>query len=83
MGIKKFKAVFVFQRKEALEAFIKSGWEATAQTTMAAIDGDKGLALQGAISVSPGVWVYQITDQGLVLDATLKGTKYYKNDELN
>jgi lipid-binding SYLF domain-containing protein len=83
MGIKKFKAVFVFQRKDALEAFINSGWEATAQTTLAAVDGDKGMALQGAISVSPGVWVYQITDQGLVLDATLKGTKYFKNDDLN
>jgi hypothetical protein len=41
------------------------------------------VSLQGAISVSPGVWVYQITDQGLALDATLKGTKYYKNDDLN
>lgn len=83
MGIKKFKAVFVFQHKEAFEAFINSGWEASAQTSLAAIDGDKGLALQGAISVSPGVWVYQMTDKGLVLDATLKGTKYYKNDDLN
>jgi len=83
MGIKKFKAVFVFQNKQSLDTFINSGWEASAQTTAAAIDGDKGMALQGAILVSPGVWVYQITDKGLVLDATLKGTKYYKNDELN
>lgn len=83
MGIKKFKAVFVFQRKEALDAFINAGWEATAQTTLAATDGKMGLSLQGAISVAPGVWVYQITDQGLALDATIKGTKYFKNDELN
>jgi len=83
MGIKKFKAVFVFQNKQALDAFVNSGWEASAQSSAAAIDGDKGVALQGAIIVSPGVWVYQITDQGLALDATLKGTKYYKNDELN
>lgn len=83
IGIKKFKAVFVFQNKQALDAFVNSGWEASAQTTAAAIDGDKGVSLQGAISVSPGVWVYQITDQGLALDATLKGTKYYKNDGLN
>lgn len=83
MGIKKFKAVFVFQSKQALDSFVNSGWEASAQTSAAAIDGNKGVALQGAIIVSPGVWVYQITDQGLVLDATLKGTKYYKNDELN
>lgn len=83
MGIKKFKVVFVFQNKQALESFVNSGWEASAQTSVAAIDGNRGMALQGAISVSPGVWVYQITEQGLVLDATLKGTKYYKNDELN
>jgi len=83
MGIKKFNAVFVFQNKQALDNFVNSGWEATAQTSAAAIDGNKGVALQGAIIVSPGVWVYQITEQGLVLDATLKGTKYYKNDELN
>ncbi len=83
MGIKKFKAVFVFQNKQTLDSFVNSGWEASAQTTAAAIDGNKGLALQGAIIVSPGVWVYQITDQGLVLDATLKGTKYYKNEDLN
>jgi lipid-binding SYLF domain-containing protein len=83
MGIKSFKAVFVFQHKKALDTFINSGWEASAQTSVAAIDGDQGMALQGAIIVSPGVWVYQITDQGLALDATLKGTKYYKNDELN
>lgn len=83
MGIKKFNAVFVFQNKQALDSFVNSGWEATAQTSAAAIDGNKGVALQGAISVSPGVWVYQITDQGLALDATIKGTKYYKNDELN
>lgn len=83
MGIKKFKAVFVFQSKQALDSFVNSGWEASAQTSAAAIEGKRGMALQGAISISPGVWVYQITDQGLVLDATLKGTKYYKNDELN
>lgn len=81
--MKKFKAVFVFQDKEKLNAFVNSGWEATAQTTAAAIDGNKGMSIQGAVSVSPGVWVYQITDQGLALDATIKGTKYYKNDELN
>lgn len=83
LGVKKFKAVFVFQDKEKLNAFVNSGWEATAQTTAAAIDGNKGMSIQGAVSVSPGVWVYQITDQGLALDATIKGTKYYKNDELN
>jgi hypothetical protein len=39
--------------------------------------------LQGALSVSPGVWMYQLTDKGLALEATAKGTKYWKNSDLN
>jgi hypothetical protein len=39
--------------------------------------------LEGALSVSPGVWVYQLTDQGLALEATVKGTKYWKDAALN
>ena len=44
---------------------------------------DTGAAVAGAISVSPGVWLYQMTDDGLALELTAKGTKYYKDDDLN
>ena len=37
----------------------------------------------GAVSVSPGVWIYQVTDKGLALELTAKGTKYYKDTDLN
>jgi hypothetical protein len=33
--------------------------------------------------VAPGVWVYQITKNGLALQLTLQGTKYYKDGDLN
>lgn len=36
-----------------------------------------------AMSVSPGVWLYQLTETGLALELTAKGTKYYKDDDLN
>lgn len=49
----------------------------------AAKSGEAGAAYQGAISIWPGVWLYQLTDQGLALELTVKGTKYYKDDELN
>jgi hypothetical protein len=39
--------------------------------------------MQGAMAVSPGVWLYQLTDTGLALELTAKGTKYYKDDDLN
>jgi hypothetical protein len=45
--------------------------------------GEQGAALQGALAVSPGVWLYQLTETGLALELTAKGTKYYKDDALN
>ena len=43
----------------------------------------QGAALAGAMSISPGVWLYQLTDDGLALELTAKGTKYYKDADLN
>ena len=83
MGAKKFSTIFVFETKAALEKFINSGWEFGGQTTAAAKTGDGGGSYQGAASVSEGVWMYQLTDKGLALELTGKGTKYFKDDELN
>jgi hypothetical protein len=33
--------------------------------------------------VSPGVWMYQLTDTGVAFEITAKSTKYYKDDDLN
>ena len=83
LGAKDFRVVFVFEKKSGLDNFIKSGWDADAHAEAAAKSGQKGGAYEGAVSVAPGVWVYQITEKGLALQATLQGTKYYKNDDLN
>jgi hypothetical protein len=29
------------------------------------------------------VWIYEVTDKGLALELTAKGTKYYKDADLN
>ena len=83
MGAKKFQVVWVFETESALNNFVNSGWEFGAQATAAAKTGDKGTAYQGALAVSPGVWIYQMTDKGLALELTAKGTKYYKDSDLN
>jgi len=83
MGIKKFRLVWVFENTKDLDSFINSGWELGAQATAAAKTGEQGGAFAGAMSVAPGVWLYQLTDDGLALELTAKGTKYYKDDKLN
>jgi lipid-binding SYLF domain-containing protein len=83
LGVKDFRGVFVFANHGAFEQFVESGWEASAQTDAAAKSGEKGGAAAGAITVAPGVDLYQLTENGLALQATIQGTKYYKDDDLN
>jgi len=84
MGVKKFRAIFVFENEKAFNGFVNSGWEFGGQASAAAkTSPEKGGSMQGAASVSEGVWMYQLTDKGLALELTGKGTKYSKNDDLN
>lgn len=83
LGVKDFRGVFVFTEREAMESFVNSGWDASAQADAAAKSGEKGGAWAGAIDVAPGIKLYQITEHGLALQATIQGTKYWKDDELN
>jgi lipid-binding SYLF domain-containing protein len=83
MGIKKFRLIWVFEYHKDVNEFINSGWELGGQTSAAAKLDDEGGSFAGAMSVSPGIWLYQLTDDGLALELTGKGTKYYKDDDLN
>jgi lipid-binding SYLF domain-containing protein len=82
-GVKKFNVVFVLDNAQAFDHFVSSGWLFGGQTTAAAKYKTGGQAIAGAVAVAPGVWVYQLTESGLALELTLKGTKYYKDSELN
>jgi len=83
LGAKDFRGVFIFTERDALENFIDSGWEANAQADAVAKSGDKGAAWAGAIEIAPGIKLYQITETGLALQATIQGTKYWKDDDLS
>ncbi len=83
IGVKDYRVVFVFETDKAFSRFLDSGWSGSGQADAAAKAGKSGGAYSGATEVSPGVWVYQITKNGLALQVTLQGTKYYKDDDLN
>lgn len=82
-GIKKFSVVFVFGTTEALSGFINAGWEFSGQGTAAAALDESGKSLAGAVHVAPDIWMYQLTDKGIALELTAKGTRYYRDDALN
>jgi lipid-binding SYLF domain-containing protein len=67
MGLKKFRVVFIFETQKALDDFVKSGWEFGGQTTAGGAVEGQGVSITGAIAVA----------------LTAKGTKYYKDSDLN
>ena len=83
LGVKDFRAVFIFTDKDKLRTFIDKGWDFSGQADAAAKSDKKGGAVAAAETVIPGVEIYQITKNGLALQATLQGTKYWKDKDLN
>jgi lipid-binding SYLF domain-containing protein len=84
IGVKKFRLVWVFEKQADLDRFINTGFEVGGQATATAQVGGKGQDVYaGALSISPGVWLYQLTDEGIAAELTAKGTKYYKDSDLN
>lgn len=83
LGVKDFRAVFVFDDVKSLRAFVDKGWDFSGQADAAAKSNEKGGAVATAGDIAPGVEVYQITKNGLALQATLQGTKYWKDKDLN
>lgn len=83
MGFSKLKQVWVLDTQTAFNNFVNSGWEFGGQATLNAQAGGQGGGYAGAIPVSPGVWIYQLAGDGLAASMTVKGSKYYKADDLN
>ncbi|MCC2617602.1 hypothetical protein LJ739_15215 [Aestuariibacter halophilus] len=81
-GVKDFRLVMVFHEAAALSRFIEHGWAFGAQADAAAKAGDKGAAAGGEATVD-NITVYQLTQSGIALQATIKGTKFWVDDELN
>lgn len=82
-GVKKFRLIWVFQTPEAFDQFVNSGYQFGGQAALSAKAGSTGGGITGAASVAPGVWVYQLTDTGVAAELTVKGTKYYRDNQLN
>ncbi|MEE4244344.1 MAG: YSC84-related protein, partial [Kangiellaceae bacterium] len=82
LGIKDFRAVMVFHSQDVLKRFIEDGWQFGGHADAAAKAGDKGAAIAGEMVVD-NITIFQMTESGLALQAQLKGTKFWKDDELN
>ena len=82
LGVKDFRLLFVFHDETAMRRFVDKGWSLGAQADAAAKASDKGVAAGGEITVD-NMTIYQLTESGLALQATIKGTRFWKDDALN
>jgi len=83
LGIKDFRIVFIFRNKKVLNDFVEKGWEFGGQADAAAKSGEKGAAVGGEVYIENDIMIYQLTETGVALQATVGGTKYWKDKELN
>lgn len=83
MGITRSHLVWVFERESDLKDFINNGLIIGADINLQVNPGVGGGLYDGAVEVQSGVWLYQLSDEGLAADLTVEGTKYFKDPDLN
>lgn len=86
LGAKDLSVVFIFKNADAMNQFVETGWQFGGEADATAKAGDKGggLAKEGAVDTGANLFeIYQITDTGAALQATVAGTKYWKDKDLN
>ena len=82
-GVNQNRLIFVFTNEQALKNFVDQGWEFGGQANLSAMASGQGAQFSGAAAVSPGVYLYQLTNTGLAATITVSGTKYFKDTDLN
>ena len=79
LGVKKYQVVFFMQDSQTFDQFVDKGWQADAGA--GAVAGKAGVEVM--TDFVNGLAVYQLTEKGLMANADIAGTKYWKNDKLN
>src|SRR4030042_859864 len=83
LGVKDYRQVLIFKSRETLNKFVESGWEFGGHADAAAKAGESGGELSGEGAIGADIEAYSMTEAGLALQATVTGTKYWKDTDLN
>lgn len=83
LGVKDYQVIFIFDKPATLKKFMEAGWSFTGEADASAKSKNDGAAAGGQASSSEGMEIYTITKKGIALQATLGGTKFSRDDDLN
>jgi lipid-binding SYLF domain-containing protein len=82
LGVKDYRIIIVFHSQQAITNFVENGWTFGGNADAAAKAADKGKSVQTEAYYGD-LTVYTLTESGLALQATIKGTKFWPDPELN
>jgi lipid-binding SYLF domain-containing protein len=83
LGVKDTRIVIVFGTRQAMSDFTEKGWEWGGDADASAQASETGTGASMGINTSVDTEVYVLTESGIALQATVTGTKYWKDDEMN
>ena len=83
MGVKDYRAIFIFSDAQVMQKFITEGRSFSGSADAAAKGGEEGATAAGSAQVAQGIEVYHLTKTGLALQATVQGLKYWPDYSLN
>ncbi|HXI50082.1 MAG TPA: hypothetical protein VNH84_01195 [Candidatus Saccharimonadales bacterium] len=86
IGVKDLRVVFIFEHASTMNEFVDKGWQFGGQADATAKVGEKGAAAakEGGVDTGANVFqIYQMTETGVSLAATVAGTRYWKDKKLN
>lgn len=81
LGAKDIRQVLIFQNQGDYDNFLTNGWNVEGQADATAQSGEKGGGVGVAEDVDKDVIVYQITENGVSLSATVVAAKYFVTDD--
>ena len=81
-GVKDYRIVVVFHSRDAMTQFVEYGWTFGGNADAAPKASKIGGVVQSEAYFG-NVTVYTFTESGLALQATIKGTKFWVDGELN
>jgi len=86
LGAKDLSVVFIFKNADVMNRFVETGWQFGGEADATAKAGKEGgaVAKEGGVDTGANLFeIYQMTDTGIALQATVAGTKYWKDKNLN
>ena len=83
LGVKDFRAVLIFKNEKMFSEFLDGDFEFGGHADAAFKSGEKGAAAAGELYVEDDIEIYQLTEAGVALQATVAGTYFREYADLN